>query len=277
MLIHNKWFDALPAADLKTELSKIQTHEQALEALGTRLEMCKDSDGDILAVDATRISSPSYVCDLLSRVKPNADTNDEKELSEIIARLTLSTEFKKFRPQDIAWAVQNLTIASDTALPDDLPIHIPLKGWSQLGKRSYKVLASFGSTSFSFRNSRGTEIRVPKPTEDDPFVLIDQVTRKPKHEKFIVYEKPVALALQDWDTFVSTGSMRMDFVERAAGSRAHVFQEKIRDPIWDTLKVAAAASKIATGVDVVRPDVAAAARAVQFASEIATDAFDFTM
>jgi hypothetical protein len=76
---------------------------------------------------------------------------------------------------------------------------------------------------------------------------MEQKDEKGKYvrEELIVGEKVISEAVKDWESLRVTRSVRMDFAERARGSRNHIFRRTNGlNEIWTKLKDAAAASLI---------------------------------
>jgi hypothetical protein len=137
-----------------------------------------------------------------------------------------------FKPVNIMWGLESL--ASPDPLDVDFPFYIPLTGFRGIETKEYKVLAAFGPRSFSFRNSKGTEFKIPsKATDEDP---LHEAVKKESVTRLFVYEKPVREAVKDWIDLKKTAAIRMDLGERAAGQRAHVFMGKQKGDIWNKLK-----------------------------------------
>jgi hypothetical protein len=242
---HGKWWNPLEAKELRNELKALRTHDKSLEDLVSQLRKCTDHEGDLITVKKDQIDTCSGLADILARIK--VDDNEDpvvEEVSEILARLNFPTTFKTFSISSLTWAIDQLTFQRDQPFPGDIPFHIPLRGWTGLETKTYKVLASFGTRGPSFRNARGTEVNIPKPGELDK---MEQKDEKGKYvrEELIVGEKVISEAVKDWESLRVTRSVRMDFAERARGSRNHIFRRTNGlNEIWTKLKDAAAASLI---------------------------------
>jgi hypothetical protein len=244
VFIHGKWQDAIPAEELRAELDRIRTRKVILEDLAAALGRCETISGDVLMVEDGDINSPRKLAPYLSRVKEEHEENREviEEVRAHLGQLAINEPFLTFRPGNITWAVERLTTKSAEPIEDTKPLYIPLKGWSKLGTREYMVFASFGPRSFSFRNATGTEIRISKKAEADPFKERGEDGNL-KFQKFIVGEKPIQQCISEWKVLEQKRSLKMDFVERAAGSRNHVFRGRDFEEFWGVLKEAAEAGQ----------------------------------
>jgi hypothetical protein len=243
---HGKWVTPLEAQDLRAELVLLQTHSKNLGDLAARMRRCVDSGGDSISVEDDELTSMTRLGYLLSTIELREDENDEEEISAILARLSFPTRFKTFKPANIVWAIDQLTANLTEPIPDDLPIFIPLKGWERCGDKVYQVLASFGPRSFSFRNSSGVEIRIGKVSDTDHFSERDEQGQL-KYGSFLVGEKVISEASKDWKLVCEKGSVKMDFKERAAGSRLHVFKDESLRLIWGKLREEVTAGRVAVG------------------------------
>lgn len=250
VFIHGKWHDPLPAKELKVELLKFQTSDSALESLVEKLSLCSDTGGESLMVSKSDIKTPIGLCQVLSRVA--VDSVDEEsgvigDISDLLARLSLPVDYKAFSAKNILWGIEQLTTARDDDLPDDLPVYVPSRNWNDIGEKDYLILASFGPKSFSFRNQKGTEFIVPRADEEyEPFSAVDEKGVF-KYKGLIVMEKAIREAVKDWRNFVGNATLRMDFEERSAGVRNHIFKDDDKEKIWNALKSARAAGHVGIG------------------------------
>jgi len=239
---HGKWVDPLKPTELKKELRSLRTHDKSLEDLVEQLKKCMDLNGDIIDVTKDQIDSCSGLADALARMNTNGSQEGEVEnVTEILGRLSLDTTYKTYSVSSLTWAIDQLTFQRDQPFPEETPFYIPLTGWTGIGKKEYKVLASFGTRGPSFRNSKGTEINIPRIGEQDK---MDQKDEKGAYirQEIIVGSKVLSEAVKDWASLRASRSMRMDFAERAKGSRNVVFRRNNGlNEIWGKLKEAASA------------------------------------
>jgi hypothetical protein len=239
---HGKWHEPLAAKDLKQELRTLRTHDKSLEDLIEQLKRCTNAGGDIIEKTKDDISSCTGLAAALAEIEVGPpDDLEMKEITRTLARLSLSTAYKTFSVSSITWAIDQLTFNRDVPFPEEIPFHIPLQGWKGIGDKTYQVLASFGTRGPSFRNSKGTEVNIPKPGDLDKMEQKDEKGNFVRTE-IIVGEKVIPEAVKDWEGLRMSRSMRMDFAERARGSRNHVFKRQNGlSEIWEKLKDAAAA------------------------------------
>jgi len=231
---HGKWHEPLSATALRAELNEIQTHAQGLEGLANRLRECEDEGGDVLVVDSDRMGSMSYIADCLAKVKIRDDKNDAEELSKILSNLSFPTSYKTFKPTNITMAIDAL-LDEDFVFGDDVPFYIPLTNWVGINSKAYKIFASFGSRSFSFRNAQGVEIKITPLTSANPFEERDEKGQL-KFGRLLVAEKVISECLRDWDWLKGKAMVKMDYRERAAGSRLHTYRLKELDTIIGKLR-----------------------------------------
>jgi hypothetical protein len=233
------WHVPLSAEDLRVELKDIATHEGQLEILADRLCRCVNVDGDGLVVSRDMIDTPAKLAEVLQKVDCQEKDKDEEELARILGRLTFRGAFKGTTTDNLVWAIQMLSTKQNEPLPSDMLFHIPVTGWSGITTRVYQVLASFGPTSFSFRNAKGLELTIPKKSDElDPYDVKGD-NGKNLREYMLVYLKPVKACVIDWNALADSCQIRVDYNERAAGSRAQRMQGKSMEDIWKALKVAA--------------------------------------
>jgi hypothetical protein len=237
------WHDPQSAADLKDDLRKIQSRQGRLESLGSLLVKCKTLSGDAVMVDQDRLSEYPYLANLLANLElGDKETSPEDEIAELLGHTLTITDYKTFKPRNI---VESLTALSqkDFLVPIDVPFFIPLRNWRGIDRREYQILAAYGPRSFSLRNAKGVEYRIPsKSTDNDPLSTDPKETEKPN--RLLIYEKPVRECVRDWEELCKKGSIRMDLAERAAGQRAHMFQAAQMKEIWLKLKGLAAAGTL---------------------------------
>lgn len=243
--VSGTWYASLSDVLVRSELTLLRTNASTLSELKDRLAQCNNLSGDAVIVEDADINSPVKLANVLSSLKISGD--EEEEISTILSQLTLKTSYKTFSPANICAAIKMLTIESSVPFDVSTPIHIPLRGWSRIGTREYQVFASFGPRGFSFRNSKGTELRVPKKDEEDPMTRKD-IKGNLVHDCLVIGEKPVNVCMDDWAAVVRDGSIKMEFGERAKKDRCRVFKFDQMEMIWTTLKDVAEKDCIRKGV-----------------------------
>jgi len=234
VFLHGKWHSPLSASELRSELRGLRTHDQSLADLSKRLESCAYRNGYV-PMTPIKIVTCGDIGDLLSKLDLDAKDHDadEEELSEILSRINFSTLPMTFKPANIALSLQYLTGA--VPFPEDAYFHIPLKNWDNLGTLEYRVFAQYGPRGFSLRNVKGTEMLIPKDLKDKNLFEEKDEKNAFVYPKFIVGEKVISQCMTDWEGLREKRSMKMDFVERAAGSRNHIFPRDQFKTIWDAL------------------------------------------
>lgn len=236
---NGSWHEPQSAADLREDLQKVQSRRHRLQSLGTVLSRMKTLSGDKIMVDEDRLSEYPYLAEMLAQLDlDEEDDTDEREISDLLGSTLTITEYKTFKPRNISETMQNI-FETDFLVPDDVPFFIPLKNWRGIDSKEYMLLAQYGPRSFSFRNAKGIEYRVPsKITDNDPLSHDLKETEKPN--RLLVYEKPVRECVRDLEELCKRGAIKMDLTERAAGQRAHTFQGQQLKDIWSCLKDLAA-------------------------------------
>jgi len=216
-----------------------------LTSLRVALGNVSDIEGDSIIVAEEAFKTPSDIADALARIYISDENTEEVDaISRMVTRLNFRGTYRNFGPAVLAEDVA-LLLSADP-FPADRFFFIPSSNWNGIDQKEYKIFASYGAYSFSFRNAKGLELAVPKLGEDDPFKQVGD-NGKLRFPKFIVGQKVVRECLRDWDTLVKTGRIRMDFEERASGSRNHVFTGDLMRKIWDALIAGRTADKIAVG------------------------------
>jgi hypothetical protein len=244
------WYTPLDDISLRAELKEIATHDGIVEMLADRLSRCVNASGDGLIVSKEMIDTPEKLADMLVKVDLRSSEKDEEELARLIGRLTFPGAYRAPTTDNILWAIKMLTVDKALPLPERLPIYIPPSGWNGIDTRKYKVLASFGSTSISFRNAKGDEFGIPKGSEEKDPMRATGEDGKPLRESLIVYLKPVKAAVIDWGVLVETGLLRVDYQERAAGSRGQRMTGESMNKIWNQLKIGAERGEFKVAKDI---------------------------
>jgi hypothetical protein len=230
---HGKWWEPEEVETLRAELSRVKTRKVLIEELIQSIGKARDESGDAIIVEAEGKNLVD-IARYLEQIDVT-ETEDEvlKEIQRGIADCSFPTNFLTFKPKHIAEAVKHLANPESPGFTSDIPFYVPLKGWSRIASREYQILASFGPRAPSFRNAKGTDIRIPRNIHaSDPL-------ETGKDEKpFYVIEKPVLEAVRDWDEVIKTGVLRFDFDERAGGNRTYKFLKAEKALIWDEFKEA---------------------------------------
>jgi len=243
---HGGWTKAQSPEDLKKELSTIRSHSSSLSVVREIIEKCKDREGDMIQVGEDGLTSTSDLADLLAKIDLKENDDEQIEvLRKEIRTLSFPSRYRTFKPEYIADSIRQLTVNLGEPFPRDLPVYIS-PDWSKMGSKTYKIFASFGPRSFSFRNATGIEIMVPGEGDEDPMARRNEAG-KLIYPRLLVGEKSLPAAIQEWETLVARGMIKMDIQERAQGSRNHVFIEKSRDTIWAALKDAKKDGFLGTG------------------------------
>jgi len=243
---HGSWHRPLEAEGLRTELNSIRSHKSSLVAIREVFGRCHDVNKDVILVENDELETSSDLADLLSRVSLKESEEDVvDELRVLLRSLSFSTRFRTFKPEHIAESIRMLTSTYDDPFPGEIPVFIS-SDWSKMGSKEYKVFASFGPRSFSFRNSVGTEISIPKKDEEDPMKRRNEAD-KLVYPRILVGEKPISVCISEWASLKSRGMIRMDVQERAGGARNHVFSDKSKEVIWNALKEAKTDGYLGTG------------------------------
>jgi hypothetical protein len=243
---HGKFVEPLGEQELRAELLTLQTHSKSLDDLAARLRRCVDAEDDQISVEDNELRSMTRLGYILSTVALRDDEEDEKELSEILARLSFPTRYKTFKPANIVWLIDQLTSSLSEPMPEDLPLFIPLKGWQNCGSKTWQTFAAFGPRGPSFRNSTGMELKIGKVSDSNVFSERDEKGVL-KYPLMLVGEKVIGECVRDWKVVLEKGSVKMDFRERAAGSRLHTFRGDQLTGIWNKLREEVTAGNIAVG------------------------------
>jgi hypothetical protein len=247
VFIHGQWHQPLHPQALREELDGIQTHAQALESLFAKMSLCKDSNGDAVVTATTDMDTPVTLANALAQISFDDDSEvEESEITELLKRLRFPVVFKTPKPEHVMWALDELS-QPEKLIDPFLNIFIPLSNWAGIDKKEYQVLAAFGPRSISFRNSAGTEYRVPANDGDEDILAPEKDKTPPVGGRLIIYEKPVRQCVSEWVEFKKTGKIRANYTERAVGSRAVVLRGDQKNKVWSKLKELARGKKIGTG------------------------------
>jgi hypothetical protein len=238
------WHPPMNSFALQEELNTFKTHSQALDAFCSEVLKAKHKAGKDVPADIRElINGPVDVLLTLAAIDvERTDKEDDEQIekiSEAVKSLSFKGNFRALGANGISDGIKQLI--SDTPIQRELHSYIPHDPaeWSKIDS-VYIVLSSFGPTSFSFINrSKGDNIRIPNIMEKEEETF---VTVKPKDEKnrakdsMIVYSKPILECQADWMNVVKSCCVRMDFSERAAGSRGRIFRGEDLSKIYGQLK-----------------------------------------
>jgi len=252
VFLNGKWYKPVSESQLRAELRTIQSRKDAREALMQAIQRCVDKDGDIVEVELAEFTSSIQVARELSRIDVTRNKDEVKEVEQCLGRCGFPTVYRTFKPTLISEAIR-LLCDSSVPLPSDLSVYIPpaSKDWNGCATREYLILATFGPRSFSFRNAKGTEFKVPQHEKDEDRLAMDD--KKEGAQKFmLVSEKKVSECVKDWSELKKIGKVRMDLEERAGGNRGQKFQGKDKKEIWDELRNWGLKGVIGTGTQEVK-------------------------
>jgi hypothetical protein len=235
--VHNgtAWMMPVSAEDLRGELHNIATHESNLVAIVEVLSQTRDLRGDAIMVEKEEIDTPVGLLDTLA-VVDESQGEQVKQLGKLIQNLHFKGGFFELGPQSIVWALEKLSNDRDSSLADR-NLYIPLSDWQDCDTREFQVFAAFGPRAFHFLNRRGTRVPVPKSDEDvDIMASMSGEPPKMTFPYMLAYPCTVAEAVKKWEMLKETGTLILDFEERAQGSRALRWNGQSRDLIWAKLK-----------------------------------------
>lgn len=235
IFLQGRWWAPYTREQLRGLLNQMRTHEQSLGDLAEVLKKCVLVDGDIPEIPTGGLRTCNQIADILAQLDLDADghTEDEAEIKGVLSRITFPSPPLTFKPTNIAQSIKYLT--GQAVFPEDSVFFIPLQDWSGLRSKEYRILAQYGPRSFSLRNTKGDELLIRKDAKDRNIFDEKDDKDKIRYQKYIVGEKVLNQCVNDWRSLVETRSMRMDFMERAAGSRNHTFTREIFRPVWEAL------------------------------------------
>jgi hypothetical protein len=247
---HGAWREARSADELREDLKVVTTSDQArenlvevLKGLNTGIETAFLDD-----LEVSMISTGSGLLRVLGQLEAAGEIEDGKraEIISLYGRCNLPAAYKVISPNNIEWAIRQLTVFAEEEFNDDCPIFVPATTWSDCNNKAYRVLASFGPRSFSLRNASGENIRMlsakdPAAKRYKFLFPADQGKREPY--PFIVYTKTIKECIKDWNAVISSGEVRMDFTERAGGIRGNKFYGKDKGTLLKAFSDAIEAGK----------------------------------
>lgn len=257
---HGSWRKARTPEELRDDLKLVTTTDQAQEELVAKLQSLNVGIETAFLENVTRetVASGSTLLGILGQLE-DAKGVDEVERAEIVAligRCNLPSAYKLITPANIAWAVEQITLSLDQAFDDSNPIYVPVTGWSESNNKVYRVLASFGPRSFSFRNATGETIKLvdvkDKSVHGYRFIQVGERGMKEPYP-FIVYTKTIRECVKDWRVVMDSGEVKMDFVERAGGIRGNKFYGVDKGSVIKVFSDAIIAKKFPKKVDT-KPD-----------------------
>lgn len=233
--------------DLREQLERVSTSRAAAKDLVEVLKKCKDFEGRNIKASVKAVENCSDLADILASVDLASEgTPEEEEISSLLSRIHISNDFWTMNAKNVAKAIDDLhAFDKDAVFDKKIPFFIPTRDWRNINEVHYAILARFGSTSFSFRNQKGVEMKIPKDAkEEDP---MKGKLDNGKEKRLYVYEKTVRLAVADWKEVVTRGSIKQDPAERSAGQRAlGLVQDEEKELVWGSLKKMAAAGFLGT-------------------------------
>jgi hypothetical protein len=248
------WVAPKSGIELGLELKEIQTHDDCIEELYTKLRGLpqidvarRPSSVEVMRTSVGLARALGNVDWTKLEKEEDEDTDNLADVTQLVKCLSFPANYRRYGPKDLVWLVEELTSRIAEPFPSDQNIHIPLGSFHLLGRKEMLALLSFGPRSPSFRMTTGTEYKVPKEVgkADDPFAKVDD-KGKVVVDKLIVGEKLPHVALQEWDALVSSGKVRFEPNERAIGSRAHAFRGDLRAAIWGALAKGVQEKKLGT-------------------------------
>lgn len=226
---HGLWREARSPEELREDLKEITTPSQSLEELLVLLKGLSTGIETSFLEDLTKskIETSGAILGILGQLERVGKIEDgtRAKIVSLLGRCNLPDKFKPITPENITWAIEELTLRSDFPFDEDIPIFVPATQWEDSDCKTYKVLASFGPRSFSLRNQTGDEIELlaDKDSRAKKYVFI-QVSEKSKEtHPLIVYTKAIRECVKDWNAVMETRRVRMDFTERAGGIRGNKF------------------------------------------------------
>jgi len=247
---HGHWRDARSRDELREDLKEVTTSDQAIGELVVMLKGMSRSieTSAVEKIESADILAGGKLLGILGMLESADEVSDEQRsaIISLLGRCNLPSKYRAITAQNLKWAIEELTVRIDTPISDEESIYVPATGWEEANSKIYKVLASFGPRSFSMRNSIGEEIALLG--KNDPNIKsykFIQVFEKDKERyPVIVYTKTIKEAVKDWKTIVSSGRVKMDFVERAGGIRGSKFWGLDKGAILSAFSDAIVAKKL---------------------------------
>jgi hypothetical protein len=231
----SRWVMPVSPEDLRAELSRMSTHDAALESI---------------ARDISRMELETYLPGEQLKTVTSADINTAIKLfgqlsirgrkavpvgmADKFGQLSYGRPYRTIGISDMKAALKEM--ASDDPFPADYPMYIPPSLPDEFfGDRVYQVLASFGPESFSFINTQGTTYSLQSPDVQEDLQTITQGGTMTK-PGILVARKGVMVAYQDMKKVIAEKMYRMDLRERAAKHRNLFYEKDQRDELVGLLR-----------------------------------------
>jgi hypothetical protein len=256
--VANTAYRPLEPAELKEEVQTLLvTRKESLVSLLANLKLCKDAADEYLVYDPSGENPESGDEMDLGKVK-DADikvheiidmmshVDEEKSGKDLVARISSLVpacfhvrEYQRINVENVCQALEDIKDLLSGETHDvwdaNLPCYVPRTGWKVMSNPYYGILSRFGPNSFSFIDPKGSKIAIPAEVSKDAEHPMFKPAEKGDKVRFLVYEKSIGLALQDFAKMLETGCISMNLKERAGSSRAFTFIEKGRVKVVDIL------------------------------------------
>lgn len=244
----NGWIEPMDEDALKAEMTKYQSHEASLIAFTKLLKdkAVKWVQGfKIPKVNIKRSQEVLAALGAIDQGETHADVLGNIE--EALKGLTFPGLYRKMNADNLETAINELL--DNQALPKGQSVYIPVarSAWKSLNSEYAAVICSFGARSFSLidRGGKASEVAL------DSSVFKKAIGPKDKADKVKTtlpfFEKPFHECIADWSKVVQTGKAKVNFAERAIGSRGFLVRGDSMVEIIEIFETAKANGKTGKG------------------------------
>jgi hypothetical protein len=245
----NGWKESASEEELKAEMDKYQSHETALAALTSSYRTLGVKWVPGFKMPNESMKTSQHVLAALGAIDQEATSSDAMDAIEKSLRgLSFPGLYRKMNAANLGDAVDELL--GHNPFPKKQSVYVPVarSAWKAVASPYAGVLCSFGARSFSLIDRGGKA----QPVLLSSTIFKETLDSKDKVEKVRTtlpfFEKPFHECIADWGTVVQTGKAKVNFMERAIGSRGFLVRGEDMASIIESFDKAKEEKKIGLGV-----------------------------
>lgn len=241
------WREPAEEAELQNIMARYRTHDGSMKELIKlfRAPGCVKAEGIKIK---NSIRSSQEICSVLGAIDQEKSAPEViMRIQEMVGNLVFDGVYRNLSAKMLEEAVDELLGNEDVL--EELQVYVPKDKavWKLLASPYYVPIASFGARSFSLidRGGKATEVQLVASKFKAKLGKEDKADKVKDGLPF--FEKPIGECLSDWARLVETGKARINFQERAVGSRGFLVRGEGLTSIIAIFEAALSDGKIGIG------------------------------
>jgi len=244
-----QWIDPVDEAELQATMLRYRSHEASLTDLYRYMKTEAITYVPEYKPKFKTLETSQQVAELLGHVDQSVThANTLEKIEELVGNLVFTGVYRRMNADNLEASIDELL--GNSTIAKDLLVYIPKarSGWKSIASPYYAPIGAFGARSFSLidRGGKANEVVLSSDVFVTKLEEGDKETKKRTSLPF--FEKPYHECVADWAKVVQTGKAKVNFQERAIGSRGFLVKGDALESIVGIFEKAREDKRIAIGI-----------------------------